>query len=248
MSHIRQKQDAAHQVHLSQQTQDLSAMFKQTIEKAAVVPLPISLTLTDDDLSFFHETDIEMHEELVEDDDSSIVSSGAEPVVDDGERRDESADYQELLAEVLEAPTAAELFDFLPVGDVEMYDKSEAIPSVAHAPDDEAEGELTHHWHPSAGKVYARRDATFTHWKRAFDSHTGPSDSDFAPFQSRLDWEISQWAVKEDISQKSLNRLLQIPQVSCRLCIKKLGFTCPEGERSLGLELSKCSSNVANCG
>ncbi|KAJ3819830.1 hypothetical protein F5880DRAFT_1466499, partial [Lentinula raphanica] len=37
------------------------------------------------------------------------------------------------------------------------------------------------------------------------------------PFASRLDWEISQWAVKEKVSQSSFNRLLKIPQVKEKL-------------------------------
>ncbi|KAJ3711596.1 hypothetical protein C8R42DRAFT_544044, partial [Lentinula raphanica] len=35
----------------------------------------------------------------------------------------------------------------------------------------------------------------------------------YSPFASRLEWEISQWAVKEKVSQGSFNRLLKIPEV-----------------------------------
>ncbi|KAJ3737970.1 hypothetical protein EV360DRAFT_9234, partial [Lentinula raphanica] len=44
----------------------------------------------------------------------------------------------------------------------------------------------------------------------------------YSPFASRLEWEISQWAVKEKVSQSSFNRLLEIPQV---LMKEKLGLS-----------------------
>ena len=34
------------------------------------------------------------------------------------------------------------------------------------------------------------------------------------PFASELDWRVAMWAVREDVGQKSLNRLLSIPGVS----------------------------------
>ncbi|KAJ3756691.1 hypothetical protein EV360DRAFT_30984, partial [Lentinula raphanica] len=39
----------------------------------------------------------------------------------------------------------------------------------------------------------------------------------YSPFPSRLEWEISQWAVKEKVSQSSFNRLLKIPQIKEKL-------------------------------
>ncbi|KAE9385560.1 hypothetical protein BT96DRAFT_759161, partial [Gymnopus androsaceus JB14] len=41
----------------------------------------------------------------------------------------------------------------------------------------------------------------------------------YAPFSSQLDWEIALWAVRENIGQGSLNRLLAIPGVKDRLGI-----------------------------
>ncbi|KIK50407.1 hypothetical protein GYMLUDRAFT_110459, partial [Collybiopsis luxurians FD-317 M1] len=36
----------------------------------------------------------------------------------------------------------------------------------------------------------------------------------YVPFSSHIEWELAQWAIKEKISQKSFNWLLQIPQVA----------------------------------
>ncbi|KAJ3765991.1 hypothetical protein FB446DRAFT_614419, partial [Lentinula raphanica] len=46
---------------------------------------------------------------------------------------------------------------------------------------------------------------------------SGKEESTYSPFASRLEWEISQWAVKEKVSQSSFNRLLEIPQVKGKL-------------------------------
>ncbi|KIK64891.1 hypothetical protein GYMLUDRAFT_160546 [Collybiopsis luxurians FD-317 M1] len=73
----------------------------------------------------------------------------------------------------------------------------------------------TWHWHPTAGKVYWYEPTVHNHWKALFlEGKEGNPDAGYHPFQSRLDWEIAQWAIKEKIMQHSLDCLLQIPQVS----------------------------------
>ncbi|KAJ3738228.1 hypothetical protein EV360DRAFT_2832, partial [Lentinula raphanica] len=69
-------------------------------------------------------------------------------------------------------------------------------------------------WHPTAGKVI-RMDRNIE--KRWLGIKSGKDEADstgcYSPFSSRLEWEVTQWAVKEKVSQGSVNRLLQIPQV-----------------------------------
>ena len=49
------------------------------------------------------------------------------------------------------------------------------------------------------------------------------SDTDhpnrWKPFASELDWKVAMWAVREDVGQGSLNRLLAIPGVSPSLIL-----------------------------
>ncbi|KAJ3820901.1 hypothetical protein F5880DRAFT_1452117, partial [Lentinula raphanica] len=59
------------------------------------------------------------------------------------------------------------------------------------------------------------------------------------PFGSRLEWEFSQWAVKEKVSQSSINRLLKIPQVK-----EKLGLSF-DNARSM---LAKVDALPERCG
>ncbi|KAF5350297.1 hypothetical protein D9757_014923 [Collybiopsis confluens] len=54
-------------------------------------------------------------------------------------------------------------------------------------------------------------------WQALFNGGSIGSDKRYEPFQSRLDWEVAQWAVKENISQTSFDRLLKIPLVKDRL-------------------------------
>ncbi|KAJ3709628.1 hypothetical protein C8R42DRAFT_598376, partial [Lentinula raphanica] len=69
-------------------------------------------------------------------------------------------------------------------------------------------------WDDSAGQILRHEPTVHNHWQSLFGVDD-TSDQSYRPFSSRLDWEIAQWAVKEKISQKSLNRLLKVPMVSC---------------------------------
>lgn len=71
-------------------------------------------------------------------------------------------------------------------------------------------------WHETAGAVIADgvQPDIRERWERLSDKKTDRStDTDYAPFSSQLDWEIALWAVRENIGQGSLNRLLAIPGV-----------------------------------
>ncbi|KAJ3965877.1 hypothetical protein EV361DRAFT_774298, partial [Lentinula raphanica] len=61
-----------------------------------------------------------------------------------------------------------------------------------------------------AGEVLRRESTVYQRWQRIFSKKV---IEDYKPFESRLEWEISQWAVKEKLSQKSFDRLLKIPEV-----------------------------------
>lgn len=58
--------------------------------------------------------------------------------------------------------------------------------------------------HPSAGLVKAHK---------AIAVHKGGLDNAFTPFSSFLDWKIAQWAIKDSIGHRSLDRLFAIPGV-----------------------------------
>ncbi|KAJ3718881.1 hypothetical protein C8R42DRAFT_556952, partial [Lentinula raphanica] len=56
--------------------------------------------------------------------------------------------------------------------------------------------------HPKAGKVLRVSENVHEKWKRVL---SGKEEDVYSLFGSRLDWEISQWAVKEKVSQASFN-------------------------------------------
>jgi len=71
-------------------------------------------------------------------------------------------------------------------------------------------------WHETAGAVLPEgvEPNIRERWENLFGAETEDlPNTGYAPFSSRLDWEIAHWAVKENIGQGSLNRLLAIPEV-----------------------------------
>ncbi|KIK53534.1 hypothetical protein GYMLUDRAFT_110975, partial [Collybiopsis luxurians FD-317 M1] len=68
-------------------------------------------------------------------------------------------------------------------------------------------------WNESARKVYRYDETVHSHWKLLFSINGALADNKYQPFNSHLDWEIAQWAVREQISQMSFNCLLNIPEV-----------------------------------
>ncbi|KAF5349885.1 hypothetical protein D9757_013996 [Collybiopsis confluens] len=65
--------------------------------------------------------------------------------------------------------------------------------------ENEDEEPRTWWWHPTAEKSGLQ------------------GQDEYYPFATRLDWEVAEWAVKEKISQKSFDQLLQIPQIQEKL-------------------------------
>ncbi|KAJ3710089.1 hypothetical protein C8R42DRAFT_550773, partial [Lentinula raphanica] len=71
-------------------------------------------------------------------------------------------------------------------------------------------------WNDRAEKVIRQEANVHERWQRIL---SGKSNESYQPFNSRLEWEIAQWAVKEKISQSSFNRLLNIPDIKQKLSI-----------------------------
>ncbi|KAF5352326.1 hypothetical protein D9757_014291 [Collybiopsis confluens] len=65
-------------------------------------------------------------------------------------------------------------------------------------------------WNPTAGKVFGYQLDAHERWKKTLSGNG-------EPFTSHLEWEMARWAVNEKVSQKSFDRLLQIPQLKEKL-------------------------------
>ncbi|KAF5361199.1 hypothetical protein D9757_013610 [Collybiopsis confluens] len=72
-------------------------------------------------------------------------------------------------------------------------------------------------WHPTAGRVLRTEPGIHEGWKSLFVENGSETAESYRPFNSRLEWEVTQWAVKQRISQKAFDRLLKIPEVKERL-------------------------------
>lgn len=236
---MRLKQDSAHQVYLQKQQQDLLHQFSITVDAAtsaaanildsnAAIPhyaLVQENDVDQDDLPSSYEMDVD-HSPEDSDGEQSIISGPEVPVLNSEEEEEEI----QMLAQTMDGAyhvggldlddiVLQETFDFLPNPDLDMEEGEAATePSTAasqHSPcrtlvDMEAE-EPTCKWHATAGQVYGQEPIMHARWQALFNA--GSDIQAYKPFNSRLDWEMAQWAVKEKISQKSSNRLLAIPQV-----------------------------------
>ncbi|KAJ3718827.1 hypothetical protein C8R42DRAFT_546394, partial [Lentinula raphanica] len=100
----------------------------------------------------------------------------------------------------------------------------------------EDEEPWTIQWHSTAGEVLRTEKTIHERWLRIL---SGVKQDTYSPFSSRLEWEISHWAVKEKVSQSSFNRLLQIPQIK-----EKLGLSF-DNARSM---LNKVDQIPERCG
>ncbi|THU96453.1 hypothetical protein K435DRAFT_616219, partial [Dendrothele bispora CBS 962.96] len=65
----------------------------------------------------------------------------------------------------------------------------------------------------TAGKPIGIDGSIHEKWKKLFEakaSDVGLGNDQFHPFSSELDWKLARWAVSEQISQTSFNKLLEI--------------------------------------
>lgn len=241
-SHIRLKKDDSHRQYFLKQEQEIVKRFLEAVHVAVSVATdassllpPIleapSVQINDvDSWDLPSSRDMEIETDLDElDERASIVSEEAEIVADIPEDEEDASialSLEEASRSVWEGFDFTDIdniFDFLPdpelddtvgLGDVGISGSTEALKRRTLV--DEDEKTWTYRWHPTAGKVYEYKQNINSHWRSLFQQGYGSSASDqaYKPFNSRLDWEIAQWATKEKISQKSFDRLLDIPSVS----------------------------------
>lgn len=163
------------------------------------------------------DVDEELDSGSLSDEEGSIA---CEPLLDISEDQDDALPSGiEAALRSLDDLDLDSVFDFLPNTNLEDVSIGEAGPgpstashsNISHTLLEDEEESRTYVWHPSAGRVY-RQEKT-VHSPSLFSADASGSDQGYEPFNSRLDWEVAQWAVKEKISQKSFNRLLEIPEV-----------------------------------
>ena len=66
--------------------------------------------------------------------------------------------------------------------------------------------------YPNAARILCTDDTLHKRWKRMFGGE-GARDERFAPFDSKTDWHVAEWAVKSKVGHKQLDHLLAIPGV-----------------------------------
>lgn len=229
-SHIRLKQDNAHRQYILTQQQNVMRQFSTTVESAtsaAAHPLPMGSPaafvqhndVDRDDLPSSFNMDVDSSCEEYSDGEQSIISGPVIPVEEfhDHDEPELYAQTNDFLA-ALDIDELPESFDFLPDPDLDVAE-GEAGPGPSTASSEhtrrtliDIEGEKpTYKWHQTAGQVYGQEPMIHARWQALFNA--GPDIQAYKPFNSRLDWEMAQWAIKEKIPQKSFNRLLSIPQV-----------------------------------
>lgn len=268
-SHIRLKKDDGHKQYLQQQQQHIIHQFSATVEAATTAAannspnLPpilndVSVRWNDvdtDDLPSPWNMDIDTAEsDLYSDDEHSIISCPEVPILDD----DDHNHIEETMAAAsyalggIDLDNIPEAFDFLPDPDLDVPEgESSATPSTAEARgarrtlvDLDAE-EPTYKWHQTAGQVYGQEPTNYARWQSLFN--LGPEIHAYEPFKSRLDWEVAQWAVKEKISQKSFNRLLNIPQVGALQAEQKIQLMVILGKGTTRPVFYECPIHAENC-
>lgn len=233
--HIRLKKDDLHKEYTEQQQQILVRQLSTTVEAVTAIgtttvservpshnTLSVELNDVDEETPSSWNMDVDSNSTGVSDDEQSMISSAEVPVVDMEDNDDE------VFVETMAAASAAlggidldgipEAFDFLPEPDLELGDEEAAaensMPTFQNPRRtliDMDEEQPTYKWHSSGGKVYGIEPTAHARWRALLqtDSGSGP----YRPFNSRLDWEIAQWTLKEKISQKSFDRFLIIPEV-----------------------------------
>ena len=94
--------------------------------------------------------------------------------------------------------------------------RSRSRPSHFRALDNKDDSHLIVE-HPSAGSILSRiRDSDGNIAMEDMEAVDQAEASKFTPFNSELDWQIAEWAVKDNIGHNPFDRLLGIPGV--RVC------------------------------
>ncbi|KAL0568043.1 hypothetical protein V5O48_013944 [Marasmius crinis-equi] len=75
--------------------------------------------------------------------------------------------------------------------------------------------------HKRGGKVIRTSETLYAKWTAKFcdvaEEAVSDEDNLYSPFASKLDWQIAEWAVRENVGQGAVDRLLKIPGVLERL-------------------------------
>lgn len=130
---------------------------------------------------------------------------------------------------VLPESSEADLRDQASSSSVQEGQLPPGIRRTALALDDDEDSRVQEE-DPLHGRVIRMSETVMETWKTFFsedlddqdlmnvDGEECNSDTDhpnrWKPFASELDWKVAMWAVREDVGQGSLNRLLAIPGVS----------------------------------
>lgn len=230
-SHIRLKKDNAHQQYILGQQENLMRQFTATVD--AITHAAAHVSPAGSPPTFTQENDVDQDDLPTSFDmlvDSSSESDGEQSIISGPEEpieEDHDSDEPQLLAPTIDAsdflmaldlpqlPEILESFDFLPDPDLDTRERESSLEPCSASDrrtllDIEAETS-TYRWHKTAGRVYGQEPMIHARWQTLFDA--GPDRQAYKPFNSRLDWEMAQWAIKEKIPQKSFNRLLSVPQV-----------------------------------
>lgn len=238
-SHLRLKKDDAHKQYYKQQQETIIQQFSTTVEAATSAAANIAserMSLLshvsvkwndvdqDDMPTSSWDMDIDPPQSQEGSDDEQSMMSGDEVPVIDNEENDpepflEAMDAASHALGITDSNAIPEAFDFLPDPELDRIE-DEAGPRPSTAQNQATRRTLveidaeqpTHRWHQTAGQIYGQDTMIHARWKTLFNT---VSDSKaYHPFNSRLDWEIAQWTVKEKIPQKSFDRLLDIPEVA----------------------------------
>ncbi|KAJ3967517.1 hypothetical protein EV361DRAFT_973150 [Lentinula raphanica] len=150
--------------------------------------------------------DVDSEEDIQDEQVEILVTDKSSAQTEDADlERTMNRSFQELYGADIE-----EVFNFLP----EAEDVNPDPPPSINRNLVEDEDKETWMWHPKAGKVLRWKESVYKNW---LGISSGKEEDQYGPFASCLEWEISQWAVKEKVSQSSFNRLLKIPQLKERL-------------------------------
>lgn len=226
--HISRVLDQAHQEYLTKTLASLPTKLSRRVTIANApsprhaVPLPCPITETydpddDDDIPVAQPATA-----MYVDDDAFLDNEGGITVGDDvNEDAADDARLGQALLDLLKEhnfQSEEDFFNFLPIpGDEVAIGQAGPGPStlqhlrVLH---DEPDARTTI-WSPDGDNVVETNPTKHQTWDCLFGASKGTAaaDQSYAPFGSRLDWEIAQWAIKEKIHQGSLDRLLKIPEV-----------------------------------
>lgn len=156
------------------------------------------------------------------------------PIIDDddegGDMLDEDGGDGEPLPGDIMAEFEDGIFDFIVLPPVAI---GEAGPSTATSSSsrqrpnsrqlDDNDDTRVVETHPTAGGVIRMDESLHQKWRKVFGGGVDrdgdvPMDGvdqeiDYAPFASKLDWEVARWAIKDNPGHKAFDRLLNIPGV-----------------------------------